>query len=178
MSDADMQQDLFMKCVTSNCGGKWATWKTHIIKESRLVQHIPIPVWQSKRNHHKGCTSGILWWERTAGLETDASGLGLGASFLHARDEMWFQRNEPPLYQLAFAKAWPALKPGIATLEESYTTWPRKIPSLMFQQRSQYNNRPQTACGNLRKRCSKLIMETTKNITMHLSVQHKITVQT
>ena len=52
-----------------------------------------------------------------------------------------------------------------------------EIPSLLFCLQSQCDSRPHTTVDNVQKRCSELITEATKNITMHLPVEHRNTVQ-
>ena len=48
-----------------------------------------------------------------------------------------------------------------------------KFHHCCFTHKVQCDNRPQTTGGNFQERHSKPITQTTKNITMHSSIQHK-----
>ena len=75
-----------------------------------------------------------LYWE------TDALGVSLRASILHARDGVWFPRNELPnnaaLQPIAFLrKNMPSVEMHYGNIERGnprHTPWPRKILPLLF----------------------------------------------
>ena len=72
-----------------------------------LQQHLLQPIQQSQNIIKKNATMVFYNEKEQLYLETDASGVGLGASVLHMRDRMWFPRNEAPdrsvLWQIVFA---------------------------------------------------------------------------
>ena len=96
-------------------------------------------------------------------LEQIILGLEQKSKGTHQERCKWNSKSKPPTAFVCLSLSGEDRK-QYGKKSSKNTTWVRKIPSLLFNKRSKYHNRPQTSCRNIQERHGNVITMTTNQI--------------